>query len=189
MAAWFDARGHTPVITREPGGTPGAETIRALLIDPARPAWQPSSEMLMHLAARCDHAERVIWPALADNRVVLSDRFADSTRVYQGLADALALELIDAVHDLLLRLWRPDLTLVLDVPVETGLARRAQAGGGNRYEQKDAPFHERVRQGFLRLAEAEPARMVVIDASQGEDAVARAIIDTIEARFPDWLPA
>jgi dTMP kinase len=138
-------------------------------------------------AARLDHVERLVEPALAAGSWVLSDRFSDSTRVYQGIAGGLGTKRIDDLHDLFLPGARPDLTLLLDLPVSAGLARRAKAGGGSRFEALDTAFHERVRAGFLELAGAEPGRFVVIDATEPAEAVAGRIEATILARFADRL--
>ena len=175
-------------VTREPGGTPGAEAIRALLVTGAADRWRPVTEALLHLAARCDHVLRRVEPALAEGRWVVCDRFSDSTRVYQGIAGGVGLERVDALHRLVLDGLRPDLTLVLDLPAEIGLARRAAAGKasvgvGDRYERLGRAFHERVREGFLELARLEPERCVVVDAGADSDAVAAALWRVVEGRF------
>ena len=174
--------------TREPGGTAGAEAIRDLVLGGAVERWSHGVEALLMTAARLDHVERLIAPALAAGRWVLSDRFSDSTRVYQGIAGGLGRERIDALMDLFLPRPRPDLTLLLDLPVEAGLARRAGAGGGSRFEARDLAFHERVRTGFLELAAAEPARFVVIDAAEPEERVGARIERVVLDRFADRLP-
>lgn len=134
-------------------------------------------------AARLDHVERLVEPALASGSWVLSDRFSDSTRVYQGIAGGLGTDRIDALHDLFLPTPRPDLTLLFDLPVAAGLARRAKAGGGSRFEALDTGFHERVRVGFLELAGAEPERFAVIDAAEPAETVAGRIEAAVLARF------
>jgi dTMP kinase len=171
------------VRTREPGGTPGAEAIRALVLGGAVERWSGRVEALLMTAARLDHVERLIRPALAAGKWVLCDRFADSTRVYQGIAGGVGLERIDALHDLFLDQARPDLTILLDLPVEAGLGRRATAGGGSRFEAKGAAFHEAVREGFLDLARRSPERFLVIDASRSAMAVAAAIEAGLWDRF------
>lgn len=171
--------------TREPGGTEGAEAIRALLLEGAAERWLPLTEALLHIAARHDHLERRIAPALQAGRWVLCDRFADSTRVYQGLAGGAGLEVVDALMAPVLAGRWPDLTIVLDVDVDMGLARRAGAGNRTRYERMDRDFHTRVRDGFLALAAREPERMVVVDAARAEAEVAADIRRVVWARFPE----
>jgi dTMP kinase len=183
LARALRAAGHEPLTTREPGGTEGAEAIRGLLTAGAVDRWDPLAETLLHMAARHDHLTRLIAPALAAGRWVLCDRFADSTRVYQGLAAGLGLARVDRLHREVFGELRPDLTLILDLPVATGLARRRAARGGNRYERMDDAFHERVRQGFAEIAAAEPERCVPIDATAPEEEVAHAILAAVRARL------
>lgn len=187
LASWLESRGIVTVTTREPGGTPGAEAIRALVLGGAVDAWSGGVEALLMTAARLDHVERLIAPALAAGKWVLSDRFADSTRVYQGVAGGIGLARIDALHDLFLDAWHPDLTILLDLPVEAGLARRASAGGGSRFEAKGPDFHEQVRRGFLALAEVAPDRFLVVDATAPPDQVTAAIESALCARFAERL--
>jgi dTMP kinase len=183
LAAALRAAGLDPLVTREPGGTPGAEQIRRLLVEGPPERWLPLSEALLLLAARYDHVMRRIAPALADGRWVLCDRFMDSTRVYQGVAGAVGAALIDRLHASVLGDLRPDLTVILDVPVATGLARRQGAPATQRYERMPGAFHERVREGFLALARAEPDRCVVVGATRPADAVAVDIRDLVARRF------
>ena len=182
------ARAGLPVLrTREPGGAPGAERLRELLLN-GDLAWSAPAETLLHFAARAEHAERTIRPALAAGMWVVCDRFADSTMVYQGWgqgADKAAIATLTGMLGL-----RPDLTLVLDVSVETSLARLAMRGAAaDRYERLGADFFARIRAGFLAVAGAEPARCVVIDAEADEDAVAEAILATVTGRFAVTAPA
>jgi dTMP kinase len=183
LAAALRAAGLDPLMTREPGGTPGAEQIRRLLVEGPPERWLPLSEALLLLAARYDHVVRRIAPALADGGWVLCDRFMDSTRVYQGVAGAVGEELIDRLHESVLGDLRPDLTVILDVPVAIGFGRRQGALAGQRYERMPAAFHERVREGFLALARAEPDRCVVLDATRPADAVAVDVRDLVASRF------
>jgi dTMP kinase len=183
LAAALRGAGCPLVTTREPGGTPGAEAVRELLIGGGPERWTPLSETLLVQAARHDHVTRVIAPALAAGRWVLCDRFSDSTRVYQGIAGELGLALIDRLHHTIFGDLLPDLTLILDVPVVIGLARRQAARSGNRFEHKPESYHERVREGFLALARAEPDRCIVIDAMQAENAVANAVRAAVSRRF------
>ena len=177
------------VTTREPGGTAGAEAIRELVLGGAVDAWSGGVEALLMTAARLDHVERLIGPSLGAGRWVLADRFADSTRVYQGIAGGIGLERIDALHDLFLAAATPDLTILLDLSVEAGLGRRHAAGGGSRFEAKGRAFHERVREGFLALARAAPDRFLVLDASGSASAVAEQIEAEVARRFAHRLAA
>ncbi|MEL6962640.1 MAG: dTMP kinase [Pseudomonadota bacterium] len=183
LAKALAAAGIDVVTTREPGGTPGAEAIRSLVTEGTADRWSPLTETLLFLAARQDHVERLIEPALADGRWVLCDRFIDSTRVYQGLAGTLGLGVIDQLHHVIFDHITPDLTLLLDLPVDLGLARRNAAGDGNRFEQKVTSFHQAVREGFLELAREAPDRFAVIDAAPAPDSVAATIIDVIRQRL------
>jgi dTMP kinase len=163
------------VATREPGGSPGAESIRELVLKGSADRWSPVTETLLMYAARRDHVERVIRPALARGAWVVCDRFADSTRAYQGAAGGTEPALIAALETYILEDTRPDLTLVFDLPVEVGLERaHARAGSEMRFESKGLAFHERLREGFLSIARSEPERCAVIDA--------RGSLDEVEAR-------
>ena len=186
LAERLRAQGIDPVLTREPGGAPGAEDIRALLVegDPGR--WTPMTEVLLHYAARLEHLERTVRPALKAGRWVISDRFADSTVAYQGYGHQLGRETIEKLHRLLLGDFAPDLTLVLDIPVAEGLARAGRRAGDsreNRYERMDGGFHERMRQGFRDIARLEPKRCVVVDGSRDLDAVAADIWTAVSTRL------
>jgi dTMP kinase len=176
--------GREPVLTREPGGSPGAETIRNIVLNGPPERWSPITETLLMYASRRDHIERVIRPSLYAGRIILCDRFADSTRAYQGAGGDVDMTLIKALEDGVLEGLRPDLTIILDLPVEKGLARAASRGGGeDRFEAKGAAFHERLRQAFLSIAVAEPDRCLVISADQTPDAVETAIWAAVEARL------
>jgi dTMP kinase len=183
LAASLRAAGVAFVATREPGGTPGGEAIRDLLVEGAPGRWAPVTETLLLLAARHDHVTRVIEPSLAAGEWVLCDRFIDSTRVYQGLAGAVGLGLVDQLHRAVLGELEPDLTLVLDLPAPLGLARRRAGAGENRFERMTAGFHERVREGFLAIARAAPERCLVIDATQSVDGVASLVRAAVRARL------
>jgi len=188
LAALIRAAGHDVVETREPGGEAGAEAIRALLVAGEPGRWEPLAETLLHAAARAQHVARLIAPALARGAWVISDRFADSTAVYQGAGQGVAAATIEAIERATLDGFAPDLTLVLDIPVEAGLARAAARAETNRYERFDRAFHDRVRAGFLARAAAFPARCVVIDASPGTAEVAGAIAAAVSARLGVALP-
>lgn len=171
------------VATREPGGAEGAEIIRKLLVsgDPGR--WDAMTELLLHFAARRDHLRRTIWPALERGHWVVCDRFADSTMAYQGYGQGLGRTPVDTVYRLVVGDFKPDLTLILDLPAAVGLGRADTRGGENRYERMDLAFHERLRQGFLEIARGEPERCVVIDASRPIDTVAEAIAAAVRSRL------
>lgn len=175
--------GREVVATREPGGTEEAEAIRALLVDGAPGRWDPLAETLLHYAARAEHVARLVRPALDRGAAVLSDRFADSTMAYQGFGQGVAREAIRGIHVASLGRFAPDLTLILDLPVETGLARAAGRQATNRYERFDAAFHTRVREGFLTIAREEPGRCAVIDASHPPDTVWAAIASAVGGRL------
>jgi dTMP kinase len=172
LAATLRARGETVVETREPGGSPGAEAIRALLVrgDPGR--WSPEAEILLFTAARRDHLERTISPALARGETVLCDRFADSTRVYQGAVRADLRSTVDDLHRLVIGL-EPDLTLILDVdPAVARDRHRARGGDEDRFERFGAVFQARLREGFLALAAEFPERCRVVAADGSPEGVA-----------------
>ena len=182
LADALEAAGGIVVRTREPGGTAAGEEVRGLLVDGPPERWSPLGELYLLLAARQEHVERLIRPALARGQTVLCDRFHDSSRAYQGIAGGLGVATVDALHAPLLRGLEPDLTLLLDLPVETGLARRDSAGGGGRFEAKGTAFHARLRDGFLSLAATEPGRFTVIDADRPVEAVAADVLRAVLAR-------
>ncbi|THD63015.1 dTMP kinase [Phenylobacterium sp.] len=184
LAARLQASGREVVSTREPGGSPGAEAIRELVLNGAADRWSPVTETLLMYAARRDHVERVIRPALARGAWVVCDRFADSTRAYQGAAGGADPALIAALETHILEATRPDLTLIFDLPVEEGLARAtARAGSEMRFESKGLAFHRRLRAGFLAIAEAEPERCAAIDASGSLEDVEARVWAAVEGRL------
>ncbi|WP_414639782.1 dTMP kinase [Arenibaculum sp.] len=184
LAAVLAARGIDVVATREPGGSPGAEEIRGLLVSGEPGRWDPMTELLLHLAARRDHLLRKVRPALDAGRWVLSDRFADSSVAYQGYGHGLGRDLVVRMHELAIGDFRPDLTVVLDLPVATGMARaRGRGAGEDRYERMGTDFHERLRAGFLDLAAREPGRCAVVDADAPADEVEARIRAVVEARL------
>ena len=181
IAAALAAAGTPALITREPGGAPGAEKIRALLL--GHGAWDTVAEAMLHFAARREHVVRIIRPALEAGIWVVCDRFADSTLAYQGAGQGLSRDLWRGLADMALEgLW-PDLTLVLDVPVEAGMARAAGRSAADRYETLGLEFHRRVREAFLRIAAEDPARCAVLDAARDPDAVFADIAATLRARL------
>ncbi len=177
-------RGLEVVTTREPGGAPGAEQIRRLLVEGEVGRWDALSEALLHFAARRDHLVKTVWPALAAGKWVLSDRFADSTLAYQGYGHGLAVADIEALYAVTVGDFAPDLTLILDLPVEEGLKRAAGRGGAeDRYERMGGDFHQRLRQGFLDIARRHPERCAVISALGRREDVQTAILAAVEQRL------
>ncbi len=177
------------VLTREPGGSAGAEALRELLVRGETDRWSPISETLILYAAREDHLERLIRPALARGAWVMSDRFTDSTRAYQGAGGGAPAAFIAALETAVVGAARPDLTLILDLPVEEGLARAMARGGGEeRFERKGLPFHERLRQGFLEIARLEPQRCVIVDAAAAPDQVSGQIWAAVSDRLLTEAP-
>ncbi|MEM1162693.1 MAG: dTMP kinase [Pseudomonadota bacterium] len=177
----LQASGHKVTLTREPGGAPGAEQIRQLLVegDPGR--WSAETELLLFTAARRDHVERTIRPALERGEIVLCDRFADSTRAYQG--DGPLRAIVDRLHDMMIAL-DPDLTLVFDMDPAAGLARTGQrTGTEDRFEQKGLGFQKRLRAAYREIAAAEPARCLLIDADQPAEDVAKAVWAAVMPRL------
>jgi dTMP kinase len=184
LVARLEAGGLDVVATREPGGSPGAESIRELVLKGSADRWSPVTETLLMYAARRDHVERVIRPALARGAWVVCDRFADSTRAYQGAAGGVDPALIAAMETHVLEATRPDMTLIFDMPVEVGLERaHARAGSEMRFESKGLAFHQRLREAFLAIARAEPARCAVIDAAGTLDEVEAAVWAAVEGRL------
>lgn len=186
LEATLRAAGLDVGTTREPGGPPSAEAIRRLLLADGVGQWDPLAETMLHTAARRQHVVERIRPWLDSGKWVVSDRFADSTVAYQGHAQGLGAKRVHCLNSLALDGLVPDLTLILDVPVRTGLDRarhRDGEEGANRYERMPAEAHERLRQAFLAIAAAEPLRCVVIDADRPADAVHATVVDTIETRL------
>ncbi len=185
LAARLEGRGREVLTTREPGGSPGAEAVRDLVLRGDADRWSPMTETLLMYAARRDHIERVIQPALERGIWVICDRFADSTRAYQGVAGGVDEGLIGALETHVLEDVRPDLTLMFDLPAEVGLERaHVRAGGEMRFESKGMAFHTRLREGFMAIAAAEPDRCVLIDARGVRDAVESVCWEAVESRLP-----
>ena len=186
LAESLHEAGREVVLTREPGGSQGAESIRGLLVEGAADRWSPLTEALLMYAARADHLERTILPALQKGAVVITDRFADSTMAYQGIAGALGAATVGALHDCVVGENDPDLTLILDIAPDEGLARAgARDGAGEgRFEAKGADFQKRVRDAFLRIAQSNPQRCVVIDARGGPDEVAARVLKAVREKLP-----
>lgn len=180
------ACGREVVLTREPGGSAFAEAVRRLILDPRTPQHGALAEALLFYAARADHLEAVITPGLAAGKAVISDRFSDSTRVYQGAAGGLDPAFIDVLENLVVGSSKPHLTLVLDVPAEFGLARardRAAAMAADRFEARELRFHAALRDGFRALCVAEPERCVLIDGSGDIAAVGDRVWAAVASRL------
>ncbi|NPD20470.1 dTMP kinase [Alterinioella nitratireducens] len=172
LADTLRAAGHDVVQTREPGGAPGAEEIRRLLVEGDPERWSPETETLLFNAARRDHLERTIRPALEAGKIVITDRFADSTRVYQGATRGDLRGFADAIHKAAIGV-EPDLTLILDMDPAAALTRGlARSSGEDRFEEFGLPFQQALRAGFLSLADEFPARCHIIDAGRDADAIA-----------------
>ncbi len=184
LAAELRRDGRQVVLTREPGGSPGAEEIRALLLEGPPERWSAETELLLFTAARRDHLEKTIEPALAAGQTVICDRFADSTRVYQGITRSALRSRVDQLHEMMIG-RDADLTFILDMDPARGLSRAlARRNGEERFERFGEQMQHRMRRGFLALAAEYPARCVVIDAERDPDSIAREIRDIARARLP-----
>lgn len=190
------ASGIAAVETREPGGSPFAERVRSLILDPATPPHGAFAETLLFTAARADHLEHTIRPALEQGKWVVCDRFIDSTRAYQGAGGGLPLDTLRTLETLVLGDSRPDLTIILDIPADVGLARAGQrlaaesSSSGESgpppqdpYEARDLSFHERLRDAFLEIAKAEPARCMVVDGTLGAEDISSRIWAEVVGRL------
>lgn len=181
---WLMAKGREVVMTREPGGTPLAERIRAVLLDPEVKAMSPTTELLLMFAARSENLDQLIRPALAKGQDVVCDRFTDASRAYQGAGRGLGLERVDLLAEVVHGDLSPDLTLLLDVPVGLGMERVGQRGDKlNRFELAEQAFFERVRQGYLDQAAKEPQRFCIINAAQSLSEVQADILAALENRL------
>lgn len=185
LAEALQYAGIATLSTREPGGSPGGEAIRALLVSGGVDRWHPITESMLFMAARVDHYETKIRPELERGSWVVCDRFHDSTAVYQGIGKAVGVDWLAQLYRQLLGNAAPDLTLLLDLPPKVGLARATKRGNvdESRFEQMEMKFHESVREGFLSLARQSPERIHIIDATPSAEEVHRAIIRTVNARF------
>jgi dTMP kinase len=186
LADYLRSLGHEVIVTREPGGSPVAEQLREVILSGAAASLGSAAEAVLFSAARIDHIAQTIAPALARGAYVISDRFADSTRAYQGTQGKVDPTLIDALEKVAVGRFRPDLTLILDLPAETGLARatrRRADAKADRFEAEDVSFHQGLRKAFLDIAAREPQRCAVIDAAQSPEDVAKAIRDVVAARL------
>jgi len=176
--------GRKTLTTREPGGAPGAEDIRTLLVNGDIDRWTPISEALLNYAARAEHMDKTIGPALDRGTWVVCDRFYDSTTAYQGYGHGMDLAALDQIKQAVLGDFTPDLTIVLDLPLEMGLERTLTRGSGeDRYERMGRDFHERLRQGFKAIAAREPDRCVVIDATASIENIADSVWQAARQRL------
>lgn len=180
LAEALRARGEDVVATREPGGAPGAEAIRALLVSGETARWSPETEALLINAARADHLDRTIRPALAKGQWVICDRFADSTMAYQGYGMGVDRAWLEQLRKRVVRDTEPGLTLIFDLPVDVGLAR---AVASQRYEKMGQAFHETLRQAFLDIATGKDNRRTLIDAGGSEDDVARQVLTAVRSTY------
>lgn len=184
LAAHLEARGQDVVQTREPGGSPGAEAIRDLLVTGETGRWEPSTEAQLHYAARNEHLERVIRPALERGATVLCDRFSDSTMAYQGIVQGLGADTVNTLDNLVVKETRPDLTLIFDLDSKTGLERAGgRAGDEDRYERMGADFHQKLRDAFLKIAGDNLDRCVIVDASGSIADVSEAIRKFVDQKL------
>ena len=192
LSEYLNVLGHKVVSTREPGGTPEAEKIRDFLVKRDGGAWSPAAEVLLLYAARVMHVEHVITPALVRDKIVVCDRFSDSTLAYQGYGHGYDLDAIKQLDALMLSDVKPDLTIILDIPAQEGIERSTRRLAGealgfdreeDRFERLDIEFHEKLRQGFLDIAAQESERCVVLDAGQSIDAVAAKVREIIDDRL------
>ncbi|MHA6324331.1 dTMP kinase [Roseivivax sp. CAU 1753] len=183
LAAHLADTGRDVVMTREPGGSPGAEEIRKLVLEGDPDRWSAETELLLFTAARRDHLERTIWPALRRGATVICDRFADSTRAYQGRTRGGLGNMVDRLHDLVIGV-EPDLTLLIDMDPEAALARAEDRGGPElRFEDFGLAMQQEVRTFFLDLARAHPARFAVIDGARAPDAVQADVVAAVTAHL------
>jgi dTMP kinase len=183
LAETLRAQGHDVVLTREPGGSPGAEEIRRLVLEGDPDRWSAQTEILLFTAARRDHLERVIEPALAAGKVVICDRFADSTRMYQGLSRGDLRALVDQLHSLMIA-REPDLTILIDIDPTVGLARaKGRQGSEERFEDFGLGLQQEMRAGFLDLAQEFAPRFAVIDGARTSEIIAQDVLETALAKL------
>lgn len=183
LASAFEKSGLPFIATREPGGSSGAEMIRSLLVSGEVDSWDPLTETLLFNAARADHINRLIKPAIAEGKTVICDRFFDSTLVYQGIGKGLGTAYIKGLHHLIFGSFMPNLTIMLDIAPEEGLKRAGgRTGNENRFEKLNIEFHKKIRNGFLEIARREPQRCVVLDATGEASILHQQIVEIIRLR-------
>ena len=184
LVAALQSHAISAIVTREPGGSPGAESIRKLLVEGEQGRWDPLTETLLMFAARSDHIRNTIKPAMASGKWVVCDRFTDSTYAYQGVGRGLDRETIRRIEAVSVGDFKPDLTLMLDLPVETGLARaKARRGAEDRFEKFGAEFHEKLRTAYRDIAIRNGDRCILLDAGGNEDDVGNAIWKAVADKF------
>jgi dTMP kinase len=186
IAEYIKSKGHDCVITREPGGTGIGKKIRAILLDSNSKGLDPSAELLLYIADRIQHVNEIIRPALSLGKTVLCDRYFDATIAYQGFARGIDMDLITMLHKRVVENLRPDITILLDLPAETGLKRAweqinhgARTSSETRFEEEKITFHENVRAGYLKLACMEPERFRIIDAARNEKTVKEDVLEAL----------
>lgn len=188
LCEYLRGHGREVILTREPGGTLEAERIRDLLVRNDGGQWSPLEECLLLFAARSHHIRTLIKPSVEAGKIVICDRFTDSTRAYQGYGLGVDMQKIESLNETVIEGFKPDLTFVLDIDVRAGLARStdrlaAESSNEDRYERLDLDFHQKLRQGFLNMAEQEPARFCIIDADRSEDEIANEITNELDKRM------
>ena len=184
LAGHLEGAGIDALVTREPGGAPGAEEIRKLLVEGAPGRWDAISEALLHFAARREHLDKTVLPAIERGQWVISDRFADSTMAYQGYGLGVERQAVEALYRIVVGTFAPDLTIILDLAPELGLERsRGAQTGEDRYERMDQAFHRRLREGYLDIARREPERCAVIEADGAIEEVEAKILVTVGERL------
>ncbi len=179
------AQGFNVIRTREPGGVESSEKLRKLLLSQTNDDWDPISELLLHFAARREHLEKLIKPALNQGSWVLCDRFIDSTIAYQGYGNGIDISFIRDLHISIQQNIYPDLTLIFDLPPEVGLSRVEQRGTRDRYELMDLAFHAKLRNGFRTIGELEPDRCVIINAEKNIDEIKAEILEVLKKKFSE----
>ena len=186
----FTNAGQAAILTREPGGSPAAEDIRKLLVTGEPEKWDSMTELLLMYAARRAHLRDTIWPALETGQWVISDRYADSSRAFQGIAGNLGLDTVEQIHRITVGEFKPGLVIILDLPESIALKRAHKRGGNeDRFEKKGQDYHARVRDAFLQIAAGDPLQYQVIDADRTMDQVSTEIVDVVNNRFGLQLAA
>ena len=184
MLEAFVRAGYEAILTREPGGSPAAEDVRKLLVEGDPEKWDSMTELMLMYAARRSHLRDTIWPALNQGKWIISDRYADSSRAFQGIAGELGLETVEKVHRLVVGDFEPELVLILDLPESIGLDRANQRGNQeNRFEMKGSEYHAKVRAAFLQIASSNSQRYQVINADQKIDQVSNELLETVNRHF------
>ena len=190
LVRFLESLGCDCLITREPGGTPTGQKIRALLLDPANKDFTPETELFLYAADRAQHVRTIIVPALSEGKTVICDRFCDATEAYQGVARGLDRALIDMLNRIATDGLKPDITILFDLPPETGLTRawkrirsNGADGADHRFEAENLSFHNRVRQGYLEISQREPERFLIVNAAGSEEAVKAELLASIANRI------